>query len=92
METNTEIMKMKNNKKYIIKSILSIISGFIILFVYGSIYSSTLLSPFIISYLHSYNDNIKIDDGFWFFGISFISTSISLLFGGYLDKVLKIRM
>ena len=68
------------------KGVLSVIAGLLIHCVLGSVYSFILLSPFLLSYLHSFNSSIVIDDGFWFFPISIIFCTMSIAFGGKIEK------
>ncbi len=68
------------------KGILSIIGGTLMHFVLGSVYSFTILSPFLLSYLHSFNDSIVLDDGFWFFPISVVFLTSSVWLGGKIEK------
>ncbi len=68
------------------KGILSFISGILLHFVLGSVDSFILLSPFLLSYLRSFDDTIVVDDGFWFFPICVTCCTLTVFIGGILDK------
>jgi Sec-independent protein secretion pathway component TatC len=74
------------------KGILTIVSGLLIHLVLGSVYSYTLFSPYLLSYLHSFDDSIVLDDGFWFTPIAIVISTFSIAFGGYLEGKLGPRM
>lgn len=74
------------------KGILTLASGFMIHLVLGSIYSYTLFSPYLLSYLKSFDSEIKLDSGFWFLPTAISVSTITINLGGYLEKRLGPRM
>lgn len=75
-----------------LKGILSTIGAFLTYFNMGSIYSSGLISPFYISYLHSFNNSIKVEDGFWFFPTASLVSGIFGLLGCYFDHKIGTKL
>lgn len=74
------------------KGILTIFAAFLMHFNLGSIYSSGLISPYLISYLHSYNEGIHVEDGFWYYPSAYITMSLTCFFGVYIEKRLGARV
>lgn len=74
------------------KGILSVFAAFLTHFNIGSIYSAGLISPFLISYMHSFDENIKMEGGFWFFTCTFLTLSMSCILGVYLENKIGSRL
>lgn len=75
-----------------LKGILTIASGVLIHLVLGSCYSYSLFSPYLLSYLNSFSNNLHADQGFWFVPISISFTTLCLGLGSYLENKLGPRM
>lgn len=75
-----------------VKGLMTVLSGIMIHLCLGSVYSYTLFSPYLLSYLQSFDDTIVIDDGFWFSPIALVFGTLSMSLGGYLEKKFNPRM
>lgn len=74
------------------KGVLTLISGLLMHFMLGSVYSSGLLSPYLISYLKQFDSSLVIDDGFWFYPSTYVLATIFMYVGGLIEKKTNIRM
>lgn len=74
------------------KGVLSLIGGLFMHLVLGSVYAYGLLSPYMMSLIHSYHPNVQKDDGFILIPIAILSTAFSFSYAGILDKKYGPRM
>ena len=71
------------------KGVLSLISGFCMHLVLGSMYTWGSLLPYISSKLHHLNPSVTIEDTLFFIPINIFATNITMTLGGWLDKRLN---
>ncbi len=73
------------------KGILTLISSLLMHFMLGSVYSSGLLSPYLISYLNQF-DKLELDYGFWFYPSTYVFATLFMYIGGLIEKKFNIRL
>ena len=67
------------------KGVLTLIGGFCVHLVNGTLYSFGLLNPFFISYLHIFDDKLLLDDGFFLMPLGVLFKTLFLIVGGVLE-------
>ena len=69
-----------------LQGILTVIGGLLIQIVIGSSYGFGFVSPYLMSYLKQYNDNIAINDGLFLTPIAIMTICFSFSLGGIMEK------
>lgn len=82
-EKEPDVKPFCSNK---VKGILTLIGGFCIHLVNGTLYTYGLLNPYFISYLYIYNKNLKNDDGFFMLPLGVLFKTLFLIIGGRLES------
>jgi len=74
------------------KGILSLISGFSLHLVLGSLYTWANILPYLGSKLHHYNPGTSLESTLFFIPINILATNLFMPLGGKLDKILNQRL